>query len=246
MKIGIIGSGNVGKALAASATKAGHTVKIAARDPQHAEDAARATNAQAAESNQDAVKEADLIVLAVPADKVDEVVDALTPDLDGKVVIDVTNRVDVKDPGKVLDGSSTAERIQKNAPKSHVVKAFNYAFASKMSDPNIDGENLDAYIAGDHEPSKQKALQFAQSIGFRPIDAGPLAMARVLEGMGLLNVLLQIKHNWPLAERLEARRADRRQEILGRGRLRSGVPADGIVERPQAIDSNVNGVAFGE
>src|SRR2546428_8652081 len=90
-----------------------------------------------------------------------------------------------------------AEQIQKKAPKSHVVKAFNYAFASKMADPNADGTKLDAYIAGDHEPSKQKALQFAESIGFRPVDAGPLAMARVLEGMGLLNILLQIKHNWP-------------------------------------------------
>src|SRR5256712_8867789 len=90
-----------------------------------------------------------------------------------------------------------AEQIQKKAPKSHVVKAFNYAFASKMADPNADGTKLDAYIAGDHEPSKQKALQFAESIGFRPVDAGPLAMARVLEGMGLLNILLQIKHHWP-------------------------------------------------
>jgi len=79
----------------------------------------------------------------------------------------------------------------------HVVKAFNYAFASKMADPIIDGSKLDAFIAGDDEASKQKALQFAESIGFRPVDAGPLAMARVLEGMGLLNVLLQIKHNWP-------------------------------------------------
>ena len=197
MKVAIIGSGNVGKALAGSATRAGHTVTLTAHDPQHAEDAAKATKAHAARSNKEAVKDAELVVLAVPADRVDEVVDALSSDLDGKVVIDVTNRVNAQDPGQVLDGSSMAEQIQKKAPKSHVVKAFNYAFASKMADPNADGTKLDAYIAGDHELSKQKALQFAESIGFRPVDAGPLAMARVLEGMGLLNILLQIKHNWP-------------------------------------------------
>jgi len=197
MKVAIIGSGNVGKALAGSATRAGHTVTLTAHDPQHAEDAAKATKAHAARSNKEAVKDAELVVLAVPADKVDEVVGALSSDLDGKVIIDVTNRVNAQDPGQVLDGSSMAEQIQKKAPQSHVVKAFNYAFASKMADPNADGTKLDAYIAGDHEPSKQKALQFAESIGFRPVDAGPLAMARVLEGMGLLNILLQIKHNWP-------------------------------------------------
>src|SRR5205807_2147511 len=89
-----------------------------------------------------------------------------------KVIIDVTNRVDMKDPGKTLDGSSMSEHIQKKAPQAHVVKAFNYAFASKMADPKVDGKRLDGFVAGDDEQAKQKALQFVESIGFRPIDAG--------------------------------------------------------------------------
>jgi predicted dinucleotide-binding enzyme len=135
MEVAIIGSGNVGKALAGSATKAGHEVSISANDPQHAQDAAKATHAHAAASNQDAVKGADLFVLAVPANKVDQLVARLAPELGGKVVVDVTNRVDAKDPGNVLDGSSVAEQIQKTVPTAHVVKAFNYAFASKMRTP---------------------------------------------------------------------------------------------------------------
>lgn len=197
MRIAIIGSGNVGKALAGSATKAGHEVAIAANDPQHAEDAAKATRARPASSNQDAIKGADLVVLAVPAQKVDEVVGELARELDGKVVVDVTNRVDAQNPANVLDGSSTAEKIQGKLPKARVVKAFNYAFASKMADPKVDGTNLDAYVAGDDEEAKREVEEFARSIGFRPIDAGPLAMARALEGMALLNILLQIKHKWP-------------------------------------------------
>jgi len=197
MKIGIIGSGNVGKALAAAGTRAGHSVTLSARSPEKAQDAAKATNSHAARSNQEAVKDADLVVLAVPADKVDEVVGSLSSQLDGKVVIDVTNRVDVKDPGQVLDGSSMAEHIQKRAPKAYVVKAFNYAFASKMADPKIDGTILDGFVAGDDEAAKQKALEFIESIGFRPLDAGPLAMARALEAMGLLNIVLQIRNTWP-------------------------------------------------
>ena len=197
MKVAIIGSGNVGKALAGAARRAGHDVTIASRDHEKATAAANATDAQAAESPKDAVQDAELVVLAVPADKVDEVVGALSGDLDGKVIVDVTNRIDAQDPGKVLDGTSTAERIQKRAPAAHVVKAFNYAFASRMADPQIDGTQLDGYVAGDDEAAKRKALEFVGSIGFRPIDAGPLAMARALEAMGLLNVLLQIKHKWP-------------------------------------------------
>ena len=197
MKIAIIGAGNVGKALASSATKAGHSVTVAASDPDHAEAAAKANNCQAADSSTDAVKDAELVVLAVPASKVDEVVDSLIPELDGKVIIDVTNRFDEHDPAATLDGTSVAEHIQKKAPKAHVVKAFNYAFAAKMADPQVDGTKLDAYVAGDDQHAKQKALDFAESIGFRPVDAGPLGMARALEGMGILNILLQIRNNWP-------------------------------------------------
>jgi len=197
MKVAIIGSGNVGKALAGSATRAGHQVTIASRHHEKAQEAARATNAQAASSPKDAVRDAELVVLAVPADQVDDVVGALSSDLDGKVIIDVTNRVNPQDPGQVLDGSSVAEHIQKKAPRAHVVKAFNYAFASRMANPRSNGTQLDGFVAGDDEAAKQKTLEFAGSIGFRPIDAGPLSMARALEGMGLLHILLQIKHNWP-------------------------------------------------
>ncbi len=197
MKVAIIGSGNVGKALAGSATKAGHSVTIASRDPEKAQEAAKATNARATPSTKEAVKDAELVVLAVPADKVDEVVGALSNDLDGKVIVDVTNRVDLQDPGRVLDGTSTAERIQKRLPKAHVVKAFNYAFASRQADPKVNGTRLDGFVAGDNEEAKRKTLDFVKSVGFRPVDAGPLAMARALESMALLIIMLQIKHKWP-------------------------------------------------
>lgn len=197
MKVAIIGSGNVGKALAASAKKAGHSVTISSKHVGNAQEAANTTNTQAAGSNKEAVEGADLVILAVPTDKVDEVVGALAPDLEGKVVVDVSNRVDMQDPAKTLDGTSVAERIQRRVPKAHVVKAFNYAFASRMADPKVDGYRLDAFAAGDDEAAKKEVLEFAESIGFRPIDAGPLAMARALEGMAALNISLQIRNNWP-------------------------------------------------
>lgn len=197
MKVAIIGSGNVGKALAGSATKAGHKVTMAANDPQHAEDAAKATNAAAAPSSKDAVKGADLVILAVPSKTVDDVVGSLADELDGKVIIDVTNRLNMQEPAKAIDGTSMSEHIQERAPNAHVVKAFNYSFASRMADPKVDGTNLDAYLAGDDMQAKEHVAEFARSIGFRPIDTGPIAMARALEALAVLNVALQVQHKWP-------------------------------------------------
>lgn len=197
MKIGIIGSGNVGKALARSGVRAGHEVTLSASHPEHAAAAAKETGANAATSTTDAVKDADLVVVAVPYDKLGEVFRGLGTSVDGKVVIDATNHINVQNPGEVLSGLSNAEEIQKRHPEVRVVKAFNYSFASRMADPTVDGVRLDGFVAGDDQEAKDKALEFLESIGYRPIDAGPLVMARVLEGMGLLIVALQIRNEWP-------------------------------------------------
>jgi predicted dinucleotide-binding enzyme len=197
MNIAIIGAGNVGKALASTSVKAGHKVTIAASSADHAAEAAKATGAKAARSSVEAVKDAELVILAVPSSKLDDAIGQLGSALDGKVVIDTTNRVNRQDPGQVLDGTSLTERIQKRVPKAHVVKAFNYAFHERQVDPMVDGLKLDGFVAGDDPAAKDKTLEFVRSIGFRPIDAGPLVMARVLEGMALLIILLQIQNNWP-------------------------------------------------
>jgi len=197
MNIAIIGSGNVGKALAKSGIKAGHSVTLSASNPDHAADAAKATGARAAASSLEAVKDAEMVIIAVPYDKLGEVFRGLGSSVDGKIVIDATNHVDLENPAAVLSEPSNAEEIQKRHPKVRVVKAFNYAFASGMAEPSVGGTRLDGFVAGDDQEAKDKVLELVRSIGFRPIDAGPLVMSRVFEGMALLNVSLQIRHGWP-------------------------------------------------
>jgi len=51
--------------------------------------------------------------------------------------------------------------------------------------------------AGDDDQARQTVVELTRSIGFRPVDAGPLVMARALEGLALLNIMLQIRNNWP-------------------------------------------------
>ena len=197
MDIAIIGSGNVGKALAKSAVRAGHSVTLSAKTADHAAEAAKATGAKAAHSNVDAVKDAEVVIVAVPYDKLGEVFRELGSSVDGKVVIDATNHVDMENPGAVLGSLSNAEEIQTRHPKVRVVKAFNYAFAFRMVDPSVNGIKLDGFVAGDDQEAKDKALELVGSIGFRPIDAGPLVMSRVLEGMSLMSISMQICNGWP-------------------------------------------------
>jgi 8-hydroxy-5-deazaflavin:NADPH oxidoreductase len=197
MKIAVLGSGNVGKALASSFIRAGHRVTLTASNPDNARAAASQTGAQAGDSNQQAAAGAEVVVLAVQYPIVDAVLAEAGDALNGKVLIDTTNRMDPADPGSVLDGTSAAEQIQARVPGAKVVKAFNTAFASRQADPVVDGVALDGDLAGDDDQAKQTVSELVGSIGFRPVDVGPLVMARALEALALLNIMLQIRNNWP-------------------------------------------------
>jgi 8-hydroxy-5-deazaflavin:NADPH oxidoreductase len=193
MNIGIIGAGNVGSALGRASVEAGYAVAISARDPKHAADVAAEVGARGAADNRDAVREAEIVILAVPYDAVSDIAAELGDVLAGKAVVDVTNRFTPED----LGGESNAEEIQAMLPGAGVVKAFNTILASHQTDPEADGVRLDGFVAGDDARAKQIVLDLVQSLGFRPIDAGGLAMSRALEGMGTLNIGLNMNNGWP-------------------------------------------------
>ena len=185
MQIAIIGAGNVGRALATSLTRAGHDVTITAANPEHAVEAASQTGATAATSNTAAATGAQVVVLAVPAQAIGRIAKDMGTSLDGKVVIDVSNR-----PTPSPDGTPTsiAEELQRDVPGAHVVKAFNTAFASRQANPEIGGIAPDGFVAADDASAKQTVLDVVESVGFRPVDAGSLAASRTLEGMAWLNI----------------------------------------------------------
>lgn len=197
MKIAIIGAGNIGRALADAGARAGHEVRISAQHAEHARQVAAETGATAADSNREAVTGAEVVILAVPYPALGSVVDELGEALAGKVVVDPTNRINPADPASTLDGRSAAEEIAARRPGTAVVKAFNTAFAARQANPVADGIPLDGYVAGDDAGAKATVLDLVRSLGFRPVDVGPLAMARALEGMALLNITLNMQHGWP-------------------------------------------------
>jgi 8-hydroxy-5-deazaflavin:NADPH oxidoreductase len=197
MNVAIIGAGNVGSALAAAAVKQGHTVTISADHPEHAADVAAQVGAASAGSNAEAAREADVVILAVPYGAAGTIVDEIADVADGKVIIDSTNPLNATYSDLETSGTSAAEQLQQRAGGAHVVKAFNTVLASRHHNPTESGVPLDAFYAGDDAAAKATVAELAQSLGYRPIDAGNLRMARSLEEMAFLNITLNAGNNWP-------------------------------------------------
>ncbi len=195
MDIAIIGTGNVGTALARSAARAGHRITLTSRDPQEAEQLARSVGATAVGSNQEAVEQAELAFLAVPAAEVEAVAGEIGDAAKDKILVDVTNRPTPDPDGRTA--TSIAEEVQARVPYAHVVKAINTVFAARQAEPDIGGTPADGYVAGDDQAAKETVLEFVESIGLTPYDVGPLAAARTLEGMAWIHISLAKDNGWP-------------------------------------------------
>jgi predicted dinucleotide-binding enzyme len=174
-KIGIIGKGNVGTALARGLERAGYETKVVGRDKAaiHA-----------------ASSWAELVLLAVPFSAIDDVVAHAAGGLAGKTVVDATNALDASMNLAVGFSTSGAEELQKKLPESRVVKAFNTVFAQHMDSGRLNDNALTAFVAADDADAKNAVLELARKIGFDALDAGPLKNARLLEPLASFNIQL--------------------------------------------------------
>ena len=196
MRFAIIGSGDVGSAIAHAVTNAGHDVVVA--DPSEEGLQAIAGKVQVATtmSNLEAVTGADVVVLAVPFGAVNDIVTDLRDELAGKIVIDVTNPLAPDLSGLATDGTSGAELVARAAPQARVVKAFNTVLAGNQATASVDGTQLDGFVAGDDTDAKQTVMDLLEVIGFRPVDVGGLSVARYLEVMAFINIALNARNGW--------------------------------------------------
>jgi NADPH-dependent F420 reductase len=197
MNIAIIGAGNVGRALATALTRAGHEVRVTARHPEKAEAVAHDTGAQVAATNAEAAAQADLVILAIPFTSAETVAAEIREATTGKPVVDVSNRMTYGADGPTIDnGPSNAERLAGWLPDAAVVKAFNTVFSGNEVDPTVDGIQLDGFVAADDPQAKAATLELVESIGLRPIDAGPLDRAQQLEQLAFFNIALNATNGW--------------------------------------------------
>jgi NADPH-dependent F420 reductase len=198
MDIAIIGTGNVGGALARACVAAGHSVVLASRHAEHAQKVAGEVGARAAASAAEAVQGAELVVLAVPSTATAPLVEQLGERLTGKVVVDPTNPMNLAPAEIFRTSGSVPEALQALAPEVPFVKAFNTIFAGRLGQPpGEDTVPLDGFYAGDDAAAKAVVARLLADLGFRPLDVGPLAAARALELMAYLNIDLNVRNNWP-------------------------------------------------
>jgi len=189
MQITIVGTGNMARGIGTRALAGGHDVTLVGTEPEKAQALASdlGGSAQAAER-----VEGDIVVLAVPYTAAADAVRQYGDQLAGKVVVDITNPVDLNTFEPLAVEGSGAQEIATAAPDgARVVKAFNTTFAGTLSEGRVAGEPLDVFIAGDDDDAKATVKQLVESSGLRPVDAGPLARARELEALGYLHMTVQ-------------------------------------------------------
>ncbi len=182
MRVAVVGgTGSFGQAVALRLVEAGAEVVVGSRDAGRADEAARAVGATGA-TNADAVRGADLVVLAVKAEAAVDTARELREAIGRTPVLSVASELSFGPDGvkPASDASSVAQRTQDelDAP---VVAGLHSLAAATLSDAPPDE---DALVCGDDVDAKRLALELAgQLVSGRAIDAGPLASARALEGM---------------------------------------------------------------
>jgi 8-hydroxy-5-deazaflavin:NADPH oxidoreductase len=194
MDITIIGTGNMGRGLATRAIAGGHNVTLIGTDTEKAQALADelgqsgSGSVQAGES-----PTGDIVVLAVWYPVSLEVVRQYADQLDGKVVVDITNPIDTDafEPLKPDAGSGAQELDAATPGNLNVVKAFNTTFAGTLEPGEVAGQQLDVLIAGDDADAKAKVAELVESSGMRAIDTGPLRRAREIEALGYLHMAVQ-------------------------------------------------------
>lgn len=191
MKIGIMGAGNMGGAFARRLAMADHEVAIAARELDEAQRIATEVGHRVrAVPREELAEGTDALILATPYGASVNALRAVRH-TDGKTVIDISNPYTEDRSGLVVGHStSAAEEIQHAVPGARIVKAFNTVFSAVLG-AELGGESkVQVFYAGDDAGAKDTVRRLAESIGFEPVDSGPLTNARYLEPLGMLNIWL--------------------------------------------------------
>ena len=195
MKIGIIGSGNMGRSLGILWAEQGHEVFFGARTTEKGQEvAASAGHKTQGGSNEEAAAFGSVLLYAARGVNPAEVFSSVDV-LDGKILIDCNNQEIPENFAYPAITQSLAEKLALEVPKAKVVKAFNTMAQElfELAPDPLKNHNVSVFVAGDDEAAKQSVMQLASDIGFNAIDCGELRHARLIEGAGDLIRLLMIK-----------------------------------------------------
>jgi NADPH-dependent F420 reductase len=198
MDVTIIGTGNMARGIGTRLVAGGHNVTVVGKDAQTAETAVEEISSSAdggslAPATSGDALGGEVVVLAVYYPDARTAVEQYGDQLDGKVVVDITNPVNETYDALVVppDSSATAELAQLAPEGAKLVKAFNTTFATTLGAGEVAGQPLDVLIAGDDEDARATVAQLVEDGGLRAVHAGGLQRARELEAAGLLHMSVQ-------------------------------------------------------
>jgi 8-hydroxy-5-deazaflavin:NADPH oxidoreductase len=196
MSIGIVGAGNMGRSIATQLARTGEDVALSDRNPGKAEtvvaeipgDAVRAADVSDALAS-------DVVVLALWYPGTTEFAGGHAAELEGKIVVDISNPLDESWIRLGIDPStSAAELLAEQLPASRIVKAFNTTHAPALAEGQVDEVALDVLLASDDDAAKSQVSKLVEAAGLRPIDAGRLDNARLLERLTAFQIELSQRY----------------------------------------------------
>ena len=208
MKIGILGSGSVGKALAEGLLKSGHEVKLSTRDSYKLTDWLAGPGAGASVgTTREAAEFGEINFLCVKGTEVESALELAGSFLGGKILVDVTNPLLFEEEGRPPKMSvgypeSNGKRVQELVPDAKVVKAFNTVPAAYMANPRLSDGRPDLFIAG-HKDGTGQVKKIAEGWGWNVIDIGGIEQSYLLEALAMLWIRYgYISNRWTHAFKL--------------------------------------------
>jgi hypothetical protein len=199
MKIAIIGTGNVGGALATQWAKAGHEILLGTRDTAKFEDKHLLQNPNTSlHTIAESAGKADVILIAAVPQASQSIAEQIAPSVAGKVVIDAMNTIRTKPEGF----NNSFEALKHFLPTAEVVKCFNTTGFENMANPIYKGEGIDMFVAGSSKRGQEVAKQLALDAGFATCwDFGGDDKAQLLEHFALswINLAIMQGHGRDMA-----------------------------------------------
>ncbi len=190
--IAIIGTGRMARGLGIGWARKGHTIVFGSRDPSAKADLPSQVPGATVTTPEEALKGAEVVVLAIPYVAVEPFAREHAEALREKLVIDISNPFHHLPDNRVSGAEITAAAI---GPGARVVAAFKDNFANTLLEPVYpNGIVRDVHFAGDHEEDKRIVSQLIRDLGFHPVDCGPLRNARVLDVMVPLMIELDRRY----------------------------------------------------
>ena len=217
MRIAIVGADEVGRALGAALKANGRFLLYGMPEPERSDECIARTVGEA-------LRSAEVVILATPWPMTEALVCEHAADLDDKIVIDATNPLNPAETGLALGFlTSGVELLQSQARHAKFFKTFNSAGAGVLAQPKFPEGKATMFVAGPHGSDKAVVMRLVADVGFEPVDAGELRAARLLEPLAML--MMQLALGKGDVALVMARRQTERDYVI-RGRAMAAREAD--------------------